>query len=109
MNRECETNFMSFEDLNKLIEEHKKETHPYKEYLFDSISYTLLLIDISKLQQKYDKQLDNWNKLKSFIKTEIPEDVFINSEWFVSILDKMIELEQGGRVKLQNGTTTNMD
>ena len=46
--------------------------------------------------QKENKQLkDNWNKLKVYIKTEIPEDVFIGTEWFVSILDKMQELEQG--------------
>ena len=37
---------------------------------------------------------DNWNKLKEYIKTEIPEDVFIDTEWFVSILDKMQELEK---------------
>ena len=41
-----------------------------------------------------NKQLkDNWNKLKVYIKTEIPEDVFIGTEWFVSILDKMQELQ----------------
>lgn len=44
---------------------------------------------------KYEKQVDNWNKLKKYIKTEIPEDVFTDTEWFVSILDKMQELEQG--------------
>ena len=32
---------------------------------------------------------DNWIKLRKYIKTEIPEDVFIDTEWFVSILDKM--------------------
>ena len=37
------------ENLTKLIEEHKKETHPYKKYEFDSTSYTLLLIDINNL------------------------------------------------------------
>lgn len=37
---------------------------------------------------------DNWNRLKEYIKTEIPEDVFIDTEWFVSILDKMQELEK---------------
>ena len=36
---------------------------------------------------------DNWNKLKEYIKNEIPEDVFIDTEWFVAILDKMKELE----------------
>ncbi len=45
----AETNFMSFEDLTKLIEEHKKETHPYKRYEFDSTSYTMLLISINNL------------------------------------------------------------
>lgn len=46
---DIETNFMNFESLTKLIEEHKKETHPYKRYEFDSTSYTLLLIDINNL------------------------------------------------------------
>ena len=93
MNRE--TNFMNFENLNRLIEEHKKETHPYKKYEFDSTSYTLLLIDINnlvkenkvlkenaenndkvvdktnwenQLLKKENKQLkDNWNKLREWI------------------------------------------
>lgn len=43
---------------------------------------------------KYEKQVGNWNKLKIYIKTEIPEDVFTDTEWFVSILDKMQELER---------------
>ena len=60
-----ETNFMSFENLSKLIEEHKKETHPYKEYSFDSTSYMLLLIDIGKLQQE-NKQLKE--DIKNIIK-----------------------------------------
>jgi hypothetical protein len=41
MNREIK--YYNFENLNRLIEEHKKETHPYKKYEFDSTSYTLLL------------------------------------------------------------------
>lgn len=100
MNREI--NFMNFENLNRLIEEHKKETHPYKRYEFDSTSYTLLLIDINnlvkenkalkenaenndkvvdkanwenQLLKKENKQLkDNWNKLKEYVKeTRIKE------------------------------------
>ena len=50
---------------------------------------------IENLQQENKQLKDNWNKLKVYIKTEIPEDVFIETEWFVSILDKMQELEQG--------------
>ena len=57
-----EINFMSFENLSELIEGHKKETHPYKEYSFDSTSYMLLLIDISKLQQKNQQLKETINK-----------------------------------------------
>lgn len=46
-----------------------------------------------KLRKTNEQLKDNWNKLKVYIKTEIPEDVFIDTEWFVSILDKMQELE----------------
>lgn len=61
-----ETNFMSFENLTKLIEEHKKETHPYKRYEFDSTSYTLLLISINNLikeNQDLKKQVEEINKM----------------------------------------------
>lgn len=48
---------------------------------------------IIEQRQEISDLEDNWNKLKKYIKTEIPEDVFIDTEWFVSILDKMQELE----------------
>lgn len=47
------------------------------------------------LLEENKKLKNNWNELKKYIKTEIPEEVFIDTEWFVSILDKMQELEQG--------------
>lgn len=49
---------------------------------------------ILEQRQKISDLEDNWNKLKVYIKTEIPEGVFIDTEWFVSILDKMQELEK---------------
>ena len=52
---DTEKKFMNFENLNRLIEEHKKETHPYKRYEFDSTSYTLLLIDINNLLKENQK------------------------------------------------------
>ena len=58
---------------------------------------------IDELQQENKQLKDNWNKLKVYIKTEIPEDVFIDTEWFVSILDKMQELEQ----ELEQGRDSN--
>lgn len=52
------------------------------------------LKEIENLQQENKQLKDNWNKLKDYIKTEIPEDVFIDTEWFVSILDIMQEIEK---------------
>ena len=48
---------------------------------------------IIEQRQEISDLEDDWNKLKKYIKTEIPEDAFIDTEWFVSILDKMQELE----------------
>lgn len=45
-------------------------------------------------KKKIEELENNWELLKKYIKTEIPEDVFIDAEWFVSILDKMNELER---------------
>ena len=47
------------ENLEQLIEEHKKEKIPYKAYEFDNASYTLLLIDINQLI----KQLEEKDKI----------------------------------------------
>lgn len=52
-----------------------------------------LKIKISAREEVCNRLENNWNKLKEYIKNEIPEDVFIDTEWFVSILDKMQELE----------------
>ena len=60
-------------------------------YVADDIDKVLNYID--NLEQENKQLKDNWNKLKKYIKTEIPEDAFIDTEWFVSILDKMQELE----------------
>ena len=49
---------------------------------------------IKQLQQENKQLKDNWAELKKYIKTEIPEDVFIDTEWFVAILDKMQEIEK---------------
>lgn len=86
-----ETNFMNFEDLTKLIEEHKKETYPYKTYKFDSTSYTLLLIDINKLLNENKKLKNNWNKLKMWLNNFHRLSTF--EQW--EIVNKIQELEQG--------------
>lgn len=71
--------------IEQLQQENKKLTGAIQ-------TYDILL----KSNVEENKRLkNNWNKLKKYIKTEtgIPENIFINSEWFVSILDRMQELE----------------
>ena len=75
---------------NKILEENYDRIYNENCKLREEHNIT----DISLLDEN-KKLKDNWNKLKVYIKTEIPEDVFIDTEWFVSILDKMKELEQG--------------
>ncbi len=53
-----------------------------------------LKIQISAGEEEYRKLENNWNKLKGFIINEIPEEEFVNNEYYVSILDKMVELER---------------
>lgn len=67
----------------------------YKSGEDKEISFAKVFMEFKELQQENKQLKDNWNRLKVYIKTEIPEDVFIDTEWFVSILDKMQELEQG--------------
>lgn len=71
----------------------RKENQELKEQLKGQIKEYQKAVD-KTMSEKIDIE-NNWNKLKVYIKTEIPEDVFIDTEWFVSILDKMQELEQG--------------
>lgn len=54
-----------------------------------------LLYEYDELQQENQQLKDNWKKLKAFIVNAIPEEEFINNEYYVSILDKMKELEKG--------------
>ena len=84
----------------KLSKEYNYETREdTKVFDINSNNGKLMYVTVNEIVSpilKENKQLkNNWNKLKKYIKTEIPEDAFIDTEWFVSILDKMQELEQG--------------
>lgn len=80
-------------DINKLQKELNEE----------NLQCSKSSIEFNDLKEKNKQIKDNWNKLKKYIKTEIPEDVFIDTEWFISILDKMQELEQ----ELEQGRDSN--
>ena len=51
--------------------------------------------ELIKLRNKVDRLNNIINELEKYIKTEIPEDDFINSELCVNILDKLQELKEG--------------
>ena len=97
------TDFISFKSLNELIEQHRKETQPYKNYEFDSTSYTLLLVDINNLLKENKQLKDNWNKLKEWLEKELGDRINPNKDkWLTGVydayretIDKMQELEQG--------------
>lgn len=55
-------NFVTSKNLYELLEEHKKITHPYKSYEFDSTSYTLLIYDINQML-KENTNLKQENKI----------------------------------------------
>ena len=82
--------------LNSIENNTKEHWENYYKGVPIECIYDDLVIDINeikRLTEENEKLKDNWNKLKKYIKTEIPEDAFIDTEWFVSILDKMQELE----------------
>ena len=90
-NLRCENSSLEYK-LEKLL----KENQELKAQLKGQIKEYQKAVD-KTMSEKIDIE-NNWNKLKKYIKTEIPEDVFIDTEWFVSILDKMQELEQGSDI-----------
>lgn len=70
-------------------------------YVGDRNAFNELVEDNQKLKNEivYSKveidRLNNiMNQLEKYIKTEIPEEEFVNSEWYVNILDKLQELKE---------------
>lgn len=67
--------------------------------LQEELECTIGIVEHNRIISEKNKEIhqlkDNWAELKKYIKNEIPEDVFIDTEWFVTILDKMLELERG--------------
>lgn len=70
------------------IVEHNRRIHEH------ILKERALQIQVSAREEEYKKLEQNWKKLKAFIANEIPEEEFINNEYYVSILDKMQELER---------------
>lgn len=60
-------NFMTSTNLDELLEEHKKITHPYKKYEFDSTGYTLLLCDIKRVLKENTKLRQALNEISKVI------------------------------------------
>lgn len=84
-------NFMSFENLNKLLEEYKKINYPYKSYEFDSISYNLLLSDIHNLIEKNEQKDNAIDECIEFVKSLSSKgrDCMIYADIKKDILEKL--------------------
>lgn len=77
-------------DIDSLFEDYVKERNEYHNSL-----ETDLFKQRDKLQKEVSRLNNIINELEKYIKTEIPEDDFINSELCVNILDKLQELKEG--------------
>ena len=84
---------MSYEKEYRHCLENTNKRELVDKIIYDEKEFIKKDKEIERLNKENKQPKDNWNKLNEYIKTEIPEDVFINTEWFVSILDKMQELE----------------
>lgn len=82
-----------YKDLSEQLQRENKQLHEELEWAIGIVEHNRI---IGEKNKEIHQLKDNWNKLKEYIKTEIPEDVFIDTEWFVSILDKMQELQGSG-------------
>lgn len=49
---------------------------------------------IEEKNKEIDRLNNVINELEKYIKAEIPEEEFVNSEWYVNILDKLNELKE---------------
>lgn len=78
--------------LNKVLNTMRQ----YVENIYEHDSEPMLNWKDIKLVLDEIERLNNiMNELEKYIKTEIPEDDFINSELCVNILDKLEELKEG--------------
>ena len=91
---------VTVENLEQLIEEHKKEKIPYKTYEFDSDSYTLLLCDINQLKSQLEEKDKIIDEAIEFIKDEglYEEDFKIfNDDINFNELSKLLEILERGK------------
>lgn len=101
-----ETNFMIFENLTKFIEEHKKETHPYKRYEFDSASYTLLLMSINNLIKENEELKKQLHEASLTIQEMTEQDIECPSN--CEKLDKLLKENQTLKKHLKIPKTCNL-
>lgn len=100
-NLDCNGKDMQIEVYEQLIKQLQQENKQLKMIVneYEKLNKGFKITNVQEYNidelLSYKKYKDNWNKLKEYIKTEIPEDVFIDTEFFVSILDKIQELEKG--------------
>ena len=97
LDEEYGCSYTRLEELHDFYFEKYCDLKQENQQLQEELECTIGIVEHNRIISEKNKEIhqlkDNWNKLKEYINFEIPEDVFIDNEWFVSILDKMEELE----------------
>lgn len=94
---------------NRIISEKNKEIHQLKRIIKENTilvkdeygDYQECNINPLRMKQKYEKQVDNWNKLKKWLEKELGDRINPNKDkWLTGVydayketIDKMQELE----------------
>ena len=88
-------------DYDKLQQENKQLKEIIKENTIlvkdEYGDYQECNINPLEMKQKYEKQVDNWNKLKEYLTNLIPTDKTVLTKYIkiFEVLNRMQELEQG--------------
>ena len=98
---------IQIEVYEQLIEQLQRENKQLKEIIKENTilvkdeygDYQECNVNPLEMKQKYEKQVENWNKLKDHLENKIDEYSinleYLSAERMTQIKNKMLELEQG--------------
>lgn len=67
--------------------------------MFGAVTDDMLLRDNALLNEENKQLKDNWNELKKWLEENESFDDYCNETTFTSVLEKMLELEQGDLIE----------
>lgn len=85
---------MNIKEINKWLDEEYGYSYTKLEELYDF--YFEKYFDLKEQSRKLK---DNWNELKKWLEENESFDDYCNETTFTSVLEKMLELEQGDLIE----------